>query len=134
MENRKYPTDLSDDEWRCLGPHLPETTGQGRPRLHCLRAILDALFYILKSGCPWRLRPTDFPPWKTVYDWFRRWRLDGTWKRLSPGLRERLRCRLGRDPHPSAGIVASRSVRSPGVGGPERCFAPAKKVQGRKRH
>jgi len=72
MESRRYPTDLSDDEWRCIGPHLPEPTGQRRPRLHGLRAILNAVFYVLKSGCPWRLLPRDFPPWKTVYDWFRR--------------------------------------------------------------
>src|SRR5687768_15352121 len=70
MESRRYPTDLSDDEWRCIGAHLPEPTGQGRPRLHGLRAILDAVFYVLKSGCPWRLLPREFPPWKTVYDWF----------------------------------------------------------------
>ena len=56
-----------------------------------MRAILDAVFYVLKSGCPWRLLPRDFPPWKTVYDWFRRWRIDGTWERLNAELRERLR-------------------------------------------
>ena len=68
MESRRYPTDLSDDEWRGIGPHLPGPTGRGRPRLHGLREILDAVFYVLKSGCPWRLLPKDFPPWKTVYD------------------------------------------------------------------
>ena len=105
MESRRYPTDLSDDEWRCISPHLPEPTGWGRPRLHGLRAILDAVFYVLKSGCPWRrMLPRDFPPWKTVYDWFRRWRIDGTWKHLKAGLREHLQSQVGRDPHPSAGI------------------------------
>jgi putative transposase len=83
MESRRYPTDLSDDEWLCIRPHLPEHTGHGRPRLHDSRAILDAVFYVLKSGCPWRLLPRDFPPWKTVYDWFRKWRIDGTWERLN---------------------------------------------------
>jgi len=133
MESRKYPTDLSDHEWRCIRPHLPEPTGQGRPRLHGSRAILDAVFYVLKSGCPWRLLPREFPPWKTVYDWFRRWRIDGTWERLNAELRERLRCRLGRDPNPSAGIVDSQSASTTGVGGNERGFDPAKKVKGRKR-
>jgi putative transposase len=134
MDDKRYPTGLSDEEWRCIRPYLPEHTGQGRPRLHGLRTILDAVFYVLKSGCPWRLLPRDFQPWKTVYDWFRRWRIDGTWKRLNAELRELLRVRLGRDPKPSAAIVDSQSLKTTGVGGNERGFDPAKKVEGRKRH
>jgi putative transposase len=134
MESRRYPTDLSDKEWLCIRPHLPEPTGHGRPRLHGLRAILDAVFYVLKSGCPWRWLPRDFPPWKSVYDWLRRWRIDGRWERLNAELRGRLRCRLGREPNPSAGIVDSQSLKTTGVGGSERGFDPAKKIEGRKRH
>jgi len=99
-----------------------------------LRPILDAVFYVLKSGCPWRMLPREFPPWKTVYDWFRRWRIDGTFERLNAELRERLRRRLGRNPEPSAAIVDSQSLRTTGVGGTERGFDPAKRVEGRKRH
>jgi putative transposase len=96
--------------------------------------LLDAVFYVLKSGCPWRLLPREFPPWKTVYDWFRRWRIDGTWERLNAELRQRLRWHLGRNPNPSAGIVDSQSIKTTGVGGTERGFDPAKNVEGRKRH
>ena len=118
--------------------HRPASSRAHRARtpqgLHGLRAILDAVFYVLKSGCPWRLLPKDFPPWKTVYDWFRRWRLDGTWERLNAELRERLRWRLGRDRSPSAGIVDSQPAKTTGVGGEQRGFDGAKKVRGHKWH
>jgi putative transposase len=84
-----------------LEPHLPAPSGLGRPRLHTLRKILDAIFYIVRSGCAWRLLPHDFPPWKTIHHYFRGWRIDGTWERMHAALRKRVRVRRMRTEIPS---------------------------------
>ena len=94
---KPYPTDLSDEERNYIEPHMPAPKGHGRPRTHDLREIFNAVFYLLKSGCQWRLLLHDFPRWPTVHHYFRQWRIDGTWESVNRALRERLRVRLKRE-------------------------------------
>lgn len=127
-----YPTDLNDTEWIVIAPLLPQPTG-GRPRVWPQREILNALFYLVQSGCAWRLLPHDLPPWKTVYSQFWRWRNDGLWEKLNAALVEIVRRREGRDPHPSAAIIDSQSLKS-AEGGEALGVDVYKQTHGRKRH
>lgn len=116
-----YPTDLTDAQWKLLAPlvvkPLPDKAGRGRPTKQDFRLEINGMLYVLKTGCQWRMLPTEFPPWQTVYGQFRRWRLDDTWGRVMGTLREMAKQRAGRNEKPSVAIVDSRSVKTASKGG-----------------
>jgi putative transposase len=116
-EKPKYATDLTDDQWKIIAPLLPAPKPGGRPRSIDIREVINAIFYLLKSGCTWRLLPNDFPHWRTVYDYFNVWKKDGTWKRIHDKLRDKVRLKAGKKKQPTAGIIDSQSVKTSKKGG-----------------
>ena len=131
---RDYASTMTDREWAQISPHLPASKPTGRPRKHSLRQIVNGIFYLLQSGCQWDMLPKDFPPWQTVYRYFRNWRNDGTWTRIHDALYRDIRDLEGREESPSFAIIDSQSVKT----GPDARemvgFDAGKRIKGRKRH
>jgi transposase len=117
MSCTTYPSDLTDAEWRHLEPLLPTPRATGRPRQWPLRLIVNGIFYLVRSGCAWRMLPKEYPPWPTVHYYYRRWRLDGTWERIHTQVRQQVRQALGRQTTPSGAVLDSQSIKTTEKGG-----------------
>lgn len=131
---RRYPSDLTDAQWEIVEPMLPLIKEPGRIPKHPRRTIVDAILYVVRSGCSWRQLPVDFPPWQTVYWQFQQWEKRQVTERILEELREQLRVAQGREPEPSAGVMDSQSVKAADtVGCDSRGYDAGKKINGRKR-
>ena len=134
MNEKIYPSDLTDEAWEWIKDLIPAAKSAGRPRTLCMRAVLNAIFYVTKGGSPWRMFPTNVPKWQSVYQYLRAWQLQGVWVRRHDTLRARVREKEERHKHPPAGCLESQSGKTTEGGGAERGCDHGKKVKGRKRH
>lgn len=136
IHRQAYQSDLKEQEWKWLNRFLPKPSAvgsKGRPQEWPPREIVNAILYLLRTGCQWRMLPHDLPPWQTVYYHFRKWRASGLWEKINRLLREQVRQAAGREVTPSAAIVDAQSVKTTLVKG-VRGFDAGKNVNGRKRH
>jgi putative transposase len=134
MTKRIYPSDLTDGEWQYLKRCLPKQNQFGRPLKHARREIVNAIFYLVRTGCAWRYLPKDYPHWKTVYHYFCQWRKSGLWQRINQRLRRCLRKRAGKQAQASAAILDSQSTKTTDMARGQTGFDAGKRVNGRKRH
>jgi transposase len=124
---RAYPSDVTDAQWEILQPLIPPLSPEASYHKHERREIVNAILYVLRSGCPWRALPHDLPPYGTVFFYFRKWQREGVWDRVLEVLRMRMRVKEGRDPEPSAAVIDSQSIKTSAVRGPEKGYDAGKK-------
>jgi transposase len=130
VKRKRYPSDLTDAQWEILAPFIPGPSPNATQETIPRRELVNGVLYVLRTGCSWRQMPHDLPNGKTVYHYFRHWKLDGTWEQAMTALRKEVRRAIGREEEPSAAIIDSQSIKTSAVRGSERGFDAGKKNLG----